>query len=130
MILKAPRAVAIAACAAALMLPAVTGAQAQRVSGAEPCRQGLLALIVMIEAEVHDPPHYQNKAKEVVESCGRPIAAGQNDAAPGTAIDAKLCGALAAAMFDGSESGQLDSPPFVKARDEFAARCMGAQPKP
>jgi hypothetical protein len=129
MILKALRAVAIAACAAALALCTVTAAQAQS-GGAEPCRQGLLALIVMIEAEVHDPPHYQSKAKDVVESCGRTAANGPADAAPAAEVDRKLCGALVATMFHGSEDGTLDSPAFVKARDEFAARCMGPQSKP
>jgi hypothetical protein len=128
MILKARRAVAIAACTAALSLCTVTAAQAQG-GGAESCRQGLLALVVMIEAEVRDPPHYQSKAKDVVESCGQPVAAGPADAAPGAAIDTKLCSALVATMFDGSENGTLDSPAFVKARDEFATRCMGTQPK-
>src|SRR5262245_65619785 len=72
MSLKARRAATIAACSAALLL-AAAGSQAQP-GGAEPCRQGLLALVVMIEAEEHGRPYYQSKVKDVVESCGRPAA--------------------------------------------------------
>lgn len=127
MMLKARRAVTIAACSVALLL-AVSSSRAQP-GGAEPCRQGLLALIVMIEAEEHDRPYYQSKANDVVESCGRPTAGKQPDA-PGAAFDAKLCGVLAFAMLGDTESGKLDGAQFVKARDEFAARCMGAQSRP
>jgi hypothetical protein len=128
MILNARRAVTIAACAAALLL-AVSGSRAQP-GGAEPCRQGLLALIVMIEAEEHNRPYYQSKAKDVVQTCGRPAAEKTANAAPAATFDAKLCGGLAFAMLGDSEGGKLDGAPFVKARDEFAARCMGAEPRP
>lgn len=127
MILNARRAVAIAAGAAALLL-AVSGPRAQ-AGGAEPCRQGLLALIVMIESDEHDRPYYQSKAKDVVETCGRPAAGKQPDA-PIAAFDATLCGGLAFAMLGDTETGKLDGANFVKARDEFAARCVGAQSRP
>jgi hypothetical protein len=121
MILQVCRAVAIAACAAAVLLPTVTSPQAQ--PGAEPCRQGLLALIMVIDADEHDRPFYRSAVKAVMEMCSPPAAAKQV-AAPNAGFDKQLCGRLAAAMFDSTDSGKLDSPQFVKARDDFAARCM------
>src|SRR5262245_55397934 len=113
MTLKARRAATIAAGAAALLL-AAPGSRAQP-GGTEPCRQGLLALIVMIEAEEHDRPYYQSKAKDVVETCGRPGAGTQARTAPAAAFDPKLCGELAFAMLGDAEDGKLDGTRFVKA---------------
>jgi len=124
MILSARRAATILACSMALLLAAVSGSQAQR-SGAAPCRQGLLALIVMIDADEHDRSHYQSTAKAVVETCGPPAGARPAATTPPAAFDKELCGKLALAMLDSIEDGKLDGPQFAQARDEFAGKCIG-----
>jgi hypothetical protein len=98
-------------------------AGAQR-SGSGPCRQGVLALIVMIDAEEHDRSHYRSTAASVVESCGPPRAA-QTSPAAKAAFDKTACGKLALAMLDGIEATKMGSPEFVQAREAFAAQCRG-----
>jgi hypothetical protein len=124
--LPARRAVTIVACSLAIPLLAVSGSHAQR-SGPEPCRQGLLALIVMIDAEEHGRPHYQTTAKAVVESCGPPAATRPAAAAP-PPLDKDLCGKLALSMLDSAENGRLESREFAEARDAFAGSCIAAPP--
>lgn len=115
----AVRAVAAFVCALALL----PRAQAQ---GPGPCRQGVLALIVMIDAGEHDRSHYRNTAKSVVESCGPPMAArSPAPAATASAFDRAVCGKLAMTMLESIESTKMGSPEFVEARDSFAAQCRG-----
>jgi hypothetical protein len=98
-------------------------AAAQR-GGPEPCRQGVLALILMIDAEEHDRSHYRNTATSVVESCGPPVAP-QSPPPARVAFDKAACGKLALAMLEGIEATKMGSPEFVQARDTFAAQCRG-----
>jgi hypothetical protein len=85
------------------------------------CRQGVLALIVMIEAEEYDRSHYRSTAASVVESCGPPPPA-QRASASAT-FDKPACGKLALTMLEGIE--KMASPEFVQTRDAFAAQCRG-----
>ena len=111
-------------CTVALLLAAVSGSHAQR-GGPEPCRQGLLALILMIDADEHDRTHYRSTARTVVETCGPP-AARQTASAPTASFDKGLCGRLSLTMLESIEGGKLDSPQFAEARDEFAGKCIAA----
>jgi hypothetical protein len=117
------RAVALLGCSAAWLLAADSGAHAQR-SGVDTCRQGLLALVVMIDAEEQDRSHYQATAKTVAETCG-PAATKQVAPAASAGFDKGLCGKLSLAMLETIEEGKLDSPQFAEKRDEFAGKCVG-----
>jgi hypothetical protein len=108
------------ACTWALMLVATAQAQG---SSAGVCRQGVLALIVMIDAEEHDRSHYRSTVASVVETCGPPAAAAK-PASAASPFDKAACGRLALAMLDGIEGSKLDNPQFVGARDEFAGKCL------
>jgi len=119
MISPARRAALAFACVSAL-LPA---AHAER-SGAGACRQGVLALIVMIDADEHDKSHYRSTATTVAESCGPPGAAKKPERIPAV-FDKPACGQLALAMLDGIEGNKMESHEFVKARDAFAGQCLG-----
>ena len=114
------RAAAACLCAVAL-LPGAAGQQ----SGPEPCRQGVLALIVMIDAEEHERSHYRNTATSVVESCGPPLGAQTASPARG-AFDKATCSKLALTMLEGIEVTKMGSPEFVQARNAFAAQCRGS----
>lgn len=118
------RAFACLGWAAALLLAAVCASQAQ-MSGAGPCRQGLLALMVMIDAEEHDRSLYRSTAVDVVGTCGPAPAAKTAAASPAPKFDRDQCGRLALAMLDTIEEGKLDSPQFAQARDAFAGQCIG-----
>jgi hypothetical protein len=99
--------------------------QAQAESGGQgQCRQGVLALILMIDAEEHERSHYRSTATSVVESCGPPSAAQKS--AVGSVVFAKTaCGRLAQSMLESIESTKMGSPEFVQARDAFGAQCRG-----
>jgi hypothetical protein len=127
MVLATRHALAGLGCAASLLLAGVSGLHAER-GGPDLCRQGLLALILMIDAEEHDRTHYRSTAKTVVETCGPP-AARQAAPAPAAGFDKGLCGKLGLAMLESIEGGKLDSPQFADARDEFAGKCIGADPR-
>jgi hypothetical protein len=118
------RAVACLAWSAVVLLAAVSASQAQR-NDLGACRQGLLAMIVMIDAEEQDKSHYQSTAKSMVESCGPPATAKTTAATPPVAFDREMCGKLALSMLDTIEGGKLESPQFAQARDEFAGKCLG-----
>jgi hypothetical protein len=111
------RAAAALLCALALL----PGAGAQQ-SDPERCRQGVLALIVMIDAEEHDRSHYRNTARSVVESCGPALAPQTPPPAP-LAFDKAACGKLALTMLEGIEATKMGSPEFAQARNAFAAQC-------
>jgi len=115
------RALALLGCSAAWLLAADGGAYAQR-GGVEPCRQGLLALIVMIDGEEQERSHYQSTAKTLVETCGPPTK--QVAPAPSAGFDKGLCSKLSLAMLETVEEGKLDSPQFAEKRDEFAGKCV------
>ncbi len=114
------RRAAIAVAGVVALFPA---AHAQ-TSGAGECRQGVLALIVMIDAEEHDKSHYRSTATSVVESCG-PLSARAKSAGAAASFDKAACGKLALAMLEGIDGNTMDNPRFVQARDEFAGKCPG-----
>lgn len=114
--------ICLAASAVALLV-AISVADAQR-SGAGPCRQGLLALMVMIDAEEQDKSLYRSTAKEVVDTCG-PAAKTAAAATPAPKFDRDQCGKLAVTMLDTIEDGKLDTPQFAQARDAFSGQCVG-----
>lgn len=116
-------AVALLACAVALHLAAPPPTDAQ-TTGPGPCRQGVLALIVMIDAEEHDKTHYRTTAKSVVETCGTPGEAKKLSGQP-TPFDKQACGKLVLAMLDSIEDNKLGAPQFAQVRDEFAGKCVG-----
>jgi hypothetical protein len=116
------RAFTCLAVSAVALLTAIAAASAQR-SGAGPCRQGLLALMVMIDAEEQDKTLYRSTAKEVVDTCGP--AAKTSAAAPAPKFDRDQCGKLAVTMLDTIEDGKLDTPQFAQVRDAFAGQCIG-----
>src|ERR1700741_4491975 len=118
------RAFAWLAASAAALLAAMPAAQAQR-SGAGPCRQGLLALMVMIDAGEQDKSLYRSTAKDVVGTCGPAATAKSAAAAPPPKFDGEQCGKLALGMLDTLEEGKLDSPQFAQARVAFANQCIG-----
>lgn len=124
MILATRHALAGLGCSAALLLAGASGLYAER-GGPDSCRQGLLALILMIDADEHDRTHYRSTAKTVVETCGPPPDK-QAAAAPSAGFDKGLCGRLGLAMLESIEGGKLDSPQFAAARDEFAGKCIAA----
>lgn len=109
------------ACACVVML--LSTVQAQN-SGAGECRQGVLALIVMIDAEEHDKSHYRSTVASVVETCGPPRASAKPASAPAP-FDKTACGKLALVMLDSIEGSRMDNLHFVQARDEFAGKCLG-----
>lgn len=112
-----PRRIAFASCC-------VLGALAQvSAQSLDPCRQGLVALIVMIDAEEHERSHYRSTAKKVVESCG-PARQARAPAAR-VPFDKAACGKLALALLDGVEKANTDSPAFQQLRADFAAQCHG-----
>lgn len=117
------RRVTTIACALAVLATAAARSQAQP-SGAGPCRQGVLALLVMIDADEHDKSHYRSTANSVVEACGPP-GAGKRPAGAPAQFDKAACGKLALAMLDNIEDSKMGSPQFVQARDEFAGQCVG-----
>ena len=96
---------------------------AQAGSPAGACRQGVLAPIVMIEAGEHDRSHYRNTAASVVRTCG-PAPAPAADAGTSVPFDKAVCGKLALTMLEGVGESETGGRGFVKARDEFAGKCL------
>jgi hypothetical protein len=109
---------AAAALFCALALSAPGAAQ-----GSDACRQGVLALIVMIEADEQDRSHYRNTAASVVESCGSPPA--EKGPTPPPPFDRAACGKLALSMLETIEATKMGSSEFVAARNAFSAQCRG-----
>lgn len=95
-----------------------------QTSEAAACRQGVLALIVMIEAEDHDNTHYRNTAASVVATCGPSAPAAQPAKGPAR-FDKAACAKFAMAMLDTIEATMAKRDDFVVARDQFAGQCMG-----
>ena len=94
-------------------------ASTEQRSGAGPCRQGVLALIGMLDDGDLKSAEYQQASSAVVETCG-PVA--RSKAAPKPAGTAQ-CRKLAGRMLDEIESGRLNGTAFAQARDAFAQGC-------
>jgi hypothetical protein len=107
----------------AALLCAMALARGAEVQGQEACRQGVLALMLMIDAEEQDRSHYRSTAASVVRSCGPPPAAKASSAQ--VPFDKAACGRLASAMLEAVEAAKMGSAEFVAARDGFAAQCRG-----
>lgn len=112
--LRLPTALAVAA----LYFGAMAQAQAQR-SGVGPCRQGVLALIGMLDAGEQSTADYRNTARDVVETCGPSPAR----ASGSTQINQAVCRQLAQPMLDAIEDGKMNTQTFTRARDNFARSC-------
>jgi hypothetical protein len=113
----------LAAALAALVLlgaelaPAL--AQSGQRSGPGPCRQGVLALIAMLDGKDDTSADYKHAFEAVTQTCG-PVAKAR-DVTPASRAD---CGKLALAMLDAIEGGgRMTTPVFVRARDQFAQSC-------
>lgn len=97
-------------------------ASTEQRSGAGPCRQGVLALIGMLDDGDAKSADYRHAFTAVVQTCG-PVA--QSKAAPKPAGTAR-CRQLAGQMLDEIESNRLNGKAFVQARDTFAQGCAPA----
>jgi hypothetical protein len=98
---------------------ATSPASAEQRSGAGPCRQGVLALIGMLDDGDAKSADYKHAFTAVVQTCG-PVA--QSKAAPKPA-GAAQCRKLAGQMLDEIESNRMNGKAFVQARDTFAQGC-------
>jgi hypothetical protein len=94
-------------------------ASAEQRSGVGPCRQGVLALIGMLDDGDAKSADYRHAFTAVVQTCG-PVA--KSKAAPKPAGTAQ-CRKLAGRMLDEIEEGRLNGTAFVQARDTFAQGC-------
>lgn len=94
-------------------------ASAEQRSGVGPCRQGVLALIGMLDDGDAKSADYRQAFTGVVQTCG-PVA--QSKAAPKPAGTAQ-CRKLAGQMLDEIESGRMNGKAFVQVRDTFAQGC-------
>ena len=92
---------------------------AEQRSGVGPCRQGVLALISMLDDGDVKSAEYQQASSAVIETCG-PVA--RSKAAP-KPVGTAQCRKLAGDMLDAIESGRLNGTAFVQARDAFAQEC-------
>ena len=88
-------------------------------SGVGPCRQGVLALIGMLDDGDAKSADYRHAFTAVVQTCG-PVV--QSKAAPKPAGTAQ-CRKLAGQMLDEIESGRMNGKAFVQVRDTFAQGC-------
>jgi hypothetical protein len=105
--------------AAMLLVLAATPALAQQKrSGSAPCRQGALALISMLDGKDDKSADYKHAFEAVTQTCG-PVAKSRDI----TASPRGSCGKLALAVLDAIEEGKINTPVFVRARDQFAASC-------
>jgi hypothetical protein len=92
---------------------------AEQRSGAGPCRQGVLALIGMLDSGDVKSAEYRSAFSAVVGTCG-PVARSRAASKPaGTA----QCRKLAGYMLDEIESNGLNGRAFVEVRDTFAQEC-------
>ena len=93
---------------------------AEQRSGVGPCRQGVLALIGMLDSGDMKSADYKSAFTAVVGTCG-PVARSKAAAKPaGTA----QCRKLAGYMLDEIESNGLNGRAFVEVRDTFASECV------
>ena len=94
-------------------------ASAEQRSGVGPCRQGVLALIGMLDDGDVKSAEYRSAFSAVVGTCG-PVA--RSKSAPKPAGTAQ-CRKLAGYMLDEIESNGLNGRAFVEVRDTFAQEC-------
>lgn len=114
-----PLTVALTAALTLAFVAALAGsAQAQQRSGSAPCRQGALALIAMLDDSDDKSADYRNAFNGVTQSCG-PVSKAR-DITPSPRGE---CRKLALAVLDAIEGGRIQTPVFVRARDQFAASC-------
>jgi hypothetical protein len=94
-------------------------ASSEQRSGVGPCRQGVLALIGMLDDGDQKSPDYKHAFTAVVQTCG-PVAKTK----PATkAAGAAQCRKLAGYMLDEIESNRMNGRAFVEVRDTFAQEC-------
>jgi hypothetical protein len=108
--------------AAALVISVLCSADpasAEQRSGVGPCRQGVLALIGMLDDGDLKSADYRHAFTAVVGTCG-PVA--RSKLAPKPA-GAAQCRTLAGRMLDEIEEGRLNGKAFVEVRDTFAQGC-------
>ena len=92
---------------------------AEQRSGVGPCRQGVLALIGMLDSGDVKSADYRSAFSAVVGTCG-PVARTKAASKPaGTA----QCRKLAGYMLDEIESNGMNGRAFVEVRDTFAQEC-------
>jgi hypothetical protein len=104
---------------AAVCLSSAGPALSEQRSGVGPCRQGVLALIGMLDDGDLKSADYKHAFTAVVQTCG-PVA--QSKAAPKPA-GAAQCRKLAGQMLDEIESNRMNGKAFVQVRDTFAQGC-------
>ena len=101
----------------ALLAPAL--AQPAKRTGTAPCRQGALALVAMLDDKDDKSADYRNAFNAVTQTCG-PLAKARGDVTPSPRAE---CRSLALAVLDAIEGGRIQTPAFVRARDQFAVSC-------
>lgn len=104
-----------------LFFGAIAQAQAQQ-SGVGPCRQGVLALLGMLDAGDQATADYLSTARNVVETCGPSPAR----ASGSPQINQAACRKLVQPMLDAIEDGKMNTQAFVQVRNNFARSCAPA----
>ena len=101
-----------------------SGAMVQaQPSGAGPCRQGVLALVGMLDSGEQSTADYLTTARNVIETCGpSPVRASGSPQ-----IDQVACRRLAQPMLDAIEGGKMNTQAFVQVRNNFARSCAPAR---
>ncbi len=94
-------------------------ASAEQRSGVGPCRQGVLALIGMLDDGDTKSADYRQAFTGVVQTCG-PVAKTRPATKPAGAAQ---CRKLAGYMLDEIESNRMNGRAFVEVRDTFAQEC-------
>jgi hypothetical protein len=92
---------------------------AEQRSGVGPCRQGVLALIGMLDDGDRKSPDYKHAFTAVVQTCG-PVAKTKGASKPAATAQ---CRKLAGYMLDEIESNRMNGRAFVEVRDTFAQEC-------
>jgi hypothetical protein len=100
-------------------LASAGSALSEQRSGAGPCRQGVLALIGMLDDGDQKSPDYRHAFTAVVKTCG-PVAKTKPASKPAGAAQ---CRKLAGYMLDEIESNRMNGRAFVEVRDTFAQEC-------
>jgi hypothetical protein len=101
-------------------LASAGSALSEQRSGQGPCRQGVLALIGMLDDGDLKSADYKHAFTAVVQTCG-PVS--QSKAAPKPA-GAAQCRKFAGQMLDEIESNRMNGKAFVQVRDTFAQGCV------
>ena len=109
----------VATALVASSLGSAAPASAEQRSGVGPCRQGVLALIGMLDGGDAKSADYRHAFTAVVQTCG-PVS--QSKAAPKPAGTAQ-CRKLAGQMLDEIELNRMNGKAFVQVRDTFAQGC-------